>query len=140
MTTLNYGPLVHFHVLGPVRVSHDGEDLPLGGPQQRLVLALLITARGRVLTIGQLMFGVWAENEPTTAKNAIQGYVHHLRTQVGDVLKTESDGHALDTSGALDAERFEERRSSRATSRSSAPSWANRWPLRERILARRWWD
>jgi len=71
MTTLNYGPLVQFHVLGPVRVSHDGEDLPLGGPQQRLVLALLIAARGRVLTIGQLIF-------------------------------------ALDTSGALDAERFEE--------------------------------
>jgi DNA-binding SARP family transcriptional activator len=82
--------------------------LPLVGPQQRLVLALLIAARGRVLTVGQLIFGVWGENEPPTARNALQGYVHHLRAQVGELLKTESDGYAVDTSGALDAERFEE--------------------------------
>ena len=42
---------MRFEVLGPVRGFGDGQELALGGRQQRLVLALLIAAGGRVVPV-----------------------------------------------------------------------------------------
>ena len=107
MRTHAYHPRVRFMVLGPVAVIHDGEELPLGGPKQRTVLAMLLAARGRVVSVDRLIEGVWGENEPASARNALQVYVHHLRGAVGDMLRTDPDGYALETNGELDAEQFE---------------------------------
>jgi DNA-binding SARP family transcriptional activator len=67
-------------------VVRDGAGLALGGPQQRLVLALLISANGESGSTSNLIDGVWGEDEPATAKKTLQGYVHHLRSQVGDAV------------------------------------------------------
>lgn len=110
MTAVRYVREVRFQVLGPLRVTADGEDLPLGGPQQRLVLALLVAARGRTVSTDSLIQGVWGEEMPPTARKALQGYVHHLRTGIGDRLKTETGGYSLDTGGEVDAAHFEQLR------------------------------
>ena len=122
MGTGNYGRNVHYNVLGPLRVTRDGEDLPLGGPQQRLVLALLITANGETVSSSNLIDGVWGEDEPATAKKTLQGYVHHLRSQVGDALKTEGAGYSLDTRGTIDALEFEQLREAGRNAMAADPS------------------
>ena len=86
---------MRFEVLGPVRGFRGDRELPLGGPQQRLVLALLIAAGGQTVPTGRLIDGVWGEEPPTTAKRALQGYVHHLRSAVGQVLVTERGGYSI---------------------------------------------
>ena len=122
MAAGNYGRNVRYMVLGPLRVTRDGEELPLGGPQQRLVLALLIQANGRAVSTANLIDGVWGEDEPATAKKTLQGYIHHLRSQVGDVLKTEGAGYSLDTKGAVDVVEFEKLRETGMEAMAADPS------------------
>ena len=47
MNVQDYGRIVRYRVLGPLGVTAQEVDLPFGGRQQRLVLALLIAANGR---------------------------------------------------------------------------------------------
>ena len=84
-----YLQTVGYEVLGPVRVLGEGNELSLGGPQQRLVLALLIAADGQTTSTDQLIEGVWGEDPPSSARKTLQGYIHHLRSEVGDALRTE---------------------------------------------------
>ena len=97
---------VKFHVLGPVRVVSEGQDLRLGGPKQRLTLALLIAADGKAMSTSQLIDGVWGEAPPATARKTLQGHVHHLRAAVGERLETMGSGYLLRLSDELDASRF----------------------------------
>jgi len=97
---------VQYDVLGPLRVTSHDVELELGGPRQRLTLALLISADGRAVSTSRLIDGVWGEDPTTTARKALQGYVHHLRAQIGDALKTERGGYSLDTGGNVDALQF----------------------------------
>lgn len=107
MNVQDYGRTVRYRVLGPLGVTAHGADLPLGGRQQRLVLALLIAANGRAVATGRLIDDVWGEDPPPTARKALQVHVHHLREQVGDTLSTETNGYSLQTNGAVDALEFE---------------------------------
>jgi len=43
-----------FRVLGPVQAVRDGQELALGGPKRRAVLALLLVANGRVVPAERL--------------------------------------------------------------------------------------
>ncbi|MGW0515860.1 BTAD domain-containing putative transcriptional regulator [Crossiella sp. NPDC003009] len=68
-----------FAVLGPVRAWHNGAALPLGSPQQRLTLAVLLLAKGRVVAIEEIVRAVWDADEPRAARGTIRTYVHRLR-------------------------------------------------------------
>ncbi len=110
MVGANYGRGMRYRVLGPVRVEKDGEEIPLGGPQQRLVLALLIAAHGRMVSSSGLIDAIWPDEPPPTAKKTIQGYISHLRAQLGDALATQGSSYSLDTHGAVDSLEFEDLR------------------------------
>jgi DNA-binding SARP family transcriptional activator len=45
---------VEFGILGPVEVSRSGRVVPLGGPRQRAVLALLLLEANRVVSMDRL--------------------------------------------------------------------------------------
>lgn len=110
----NYGPVMRYQVLGRVAAFADGEELNLGGRQQRLVLALLIRAGGRTVSASRLIDDIWGDDPPPTARKTLQGYVHHLRTQVGDSIITDSGGYSLATNGDVDAVEFEQLRNDAA--------------------------
>jgi len=93
-------------VLGPLTVTIDGAALALGGRQQRLALALLIVADGRTVSTEQLIDGVWGEDVTATARKALQGYIHHLRSEIGESLKTESGGYSFEIGDEVDGSRF----------------------------------
>ncbi|WP_424890284.1 BTAD domain-containing putative transcriptional regulator [Streptomyces sp. XH2] len=72
-------PVLRFGLLGPVTAEYDGRPVPLGPPQRRAVLACLLLARGRAVTVAALKEMLWSDAVPASAANAIQGHVHHLR-------------------------------------------------------------
>lgn len=105
-------------VLGPVEVRASGENVSLGGDRQQAVLAILVAARGQVVSADRLAEQVWNGAPPARAGAGLQVYVSRLRrlleperlsrSQAG-VLVTEGGGYALRLpAAAVDAWIFEQ--------------------------------
>jgi DNA-binding SARP family transcriptional activator len=70
---------VAFGLLGPLRVTRGEVAVPLGGRQQRAVLARLLLADGGGLSVEQLADALWGEHDHAGAATTIQTYVFRLR-------------------------------------------------------------
>jgi DNA-binding SARP family transcriptional activator len=70
-------------VLGPLEVRAGSARVELGGPQQRLVLALLLVRAGHPVATEQLIADVWSEDPPQRARKTIQVYASNLRRCLG---------------------------------------------------------
>jgi YVTN family beta-propeller protein len=109
--------LAEFGILGPLEVRRAGCVVPLGGPRQRAVLALLLLEANRVVSLDRLAEDVWGGHPPEGWVTTVQIYVSHLRQALepgrargaaGEVLVTRNPGYLLRVDGArLDAARFE---------------------------------
>ncbi|CAL9353981.1 hypothetical protein SUDANB120_00522 [Streptomyces sp. enrichment culture] len=100
--------VLRFSLLGPVQAGRGGVDVPLGPPQQRLVLAMLLVRRPGVVGLDELIDGIWGEASPRTAAGTVRSYVYRLRRALGPCLVTEGGGYALDApDGAVDLADFE---------------------------------
>ncbi|MGC4875844.1 BTAD domain-containing putative transcriptional regulator [Micromonospora sp. DT43] len=107
---------VTFGVLGPVTATTAGGPVPLRGHRQRLVLARLLIAHGRVVPVERLVDDLW-EVPPDGAVGAIRTFVADLRRalepdrpprQPPRLLVTEPPGYALRAAPeSVDAYRFE---------------------------------
>ena len=84
-----------FRILGPVEVSRCGRAVPLGGPRQRAVLALLLVEANRVVSMDRLAEDVWGGHPPEGWVTTLQTYVFHLRRTL------DSDGVRADADGVL---------------------------------------
>ncbi len=93
-------------VLGPLTV--DG-DVGAPGPRDRVVLAALTVARGRVLSAEQLADALWGETPPPSSGKVVQGCVMRLRKVLGrQAIETSPHGYRLVVQGDdIDATRFE---------------------------------
>lgn len=100
-------------VLGPVTAWTD-RVVPLKGPMHRAVLARLVVARGRVVSVGDLVDDLWIA-PPAGAVSAVRTFVAALRRALepdrpprapATVLVTVGPGYALKTD-AVDAWQFE---------------------------------
>lgn len=102
-------PKVRFAILGPVRGWHGEAELGLGSPQQRAVLAILLLARGRQVSLDGLIDGLWGERGPLTARGTIRTYASRLRRcldtgsgrQHGQLIQSAGDGYLLRPDSAL---------------------------------------
>ncbi|MFF1694689.1 BTAD domain-containing putative transcriptional regulator [Streptomyces sp. NPDC058257] len=94
----------HFSVLGPVRAWHGADQLPMGSPQQRALLAALLLRAGRTATSHELIDALWGDEPPSQALAAVRTYASRLRKVLpAGVLVSESGGYAIAVSeGALD--------------------------------------
>src|SRR5262249_20389974 len=68
-----------FRVLGPLEVLRSGDAVPLGGPRQRAVLALLLLQANQVVSRDRLVEDVWEGHAPAASITTLQTYVSHLR-------------------------------------------------------------
>ena len=68
-----------FGILGPLEVLRSGRAVPLGGPRQRAVLAVLLLQANRVVSADRLVEDVWAGHAPEASVTSLQTYVFHLR-------------------------------------------------------------
>ncbi|MCX5529630.1 winged helix-turn-helix domain-containing protein [Streptomyces sp. NBC_00006] len=74
-------------MLGPVRVlGADGQEVPLGPPQQRAVLAVLLLQEGCSISYDALVDAVWDSQPPCHVGNLVQRYVSGLRRCLGDAV------------------------------------------------------
>uniref|UniRef100_A0AAU2JVC1 AAA family ATPase n=1 Tax=Streptomyces sp. NBC_00049 TaxID=2903617 RepID=A0AAU2JVC1_9ACTN len=71
--------MVYLRVLGSFAAEQDGEVVPLGGHRQRSVLALLVSARGRVVSVDRMIEELWQGAAPARAVASLQAYVSNLR-------------------------------------------------------------
>ncbi len=100
---------MHFAVLGPIEAVENGQRHALGGQKQRTVLALLIAQAGRQVTTGQLIDGVYGDDQPKGARRSIQTYVSNLRGELGDVIRADGSGYLLSVEREdVDVQRFED--------------------------------
>ncbi|WP_285487348.1 BTAD domain-containing putative transcriptional regulator [Amycolatopsis taiwanensis] len=110
--------MVLIRVLGSFAAEAGGEPVPLGGPRQRGVLALLVAARGQVVPVDRLVEDLWRGEPPSRALASLQAYVSNLRRLLepgrpprtpARLLVSASPGYALRLPPkAVDAWRFEE--------------------------------
>lgn len=70
---------MEFRVLGPLEVSAAGQSLPLGGPKQRAILALLVLRANTVVPRERLIDDVWGEEPPAEVDASLRVYVARLR-------------------------------------------------------------
>ncbi|WP_431951709.1 BTAD domain-containing putative transcriptional regulator [Nocardia lijiangensis] len=110
--------MVLIRVLGSFAAEAGGESLPLGGPRQRGVLALLVAARGQVVPVDRMVEDLWRGEAPSRALASLQAYVSNLRRLLepgrpprtpARLLVSASPGYALRLpQEAVDAWRFEQ--------------------------------
>ncbi|WP_018349241.1 BTAD domain-containing putative transcriptional regulator [Longispora albida] len=76
---------MHFGILGPLEIrTADGTPVPPGGPQLRALLSLLALDAGQIIPAERLIDGMYGEEPPAGAANALQSQVSRLRRVLGD--------------------------------------------------------
>jgi WD40 repeat protein/DNA-binding SARP family transcriptional activator len=104
-----YLPTVDYRVLGPFEVLVDGAPLPLGGPKQRGVVAVLVAVAGRPVSVDTLLQATYGEDAAPTSRATLQTYVSNLRHALGDVIVRQGDAYFVDCNNStVDATAFED--------------------------------
>ncbi|MHA3019433.1 BTAD domain-containing putative transcriptional regulator [Mycobacterium sp. BMJ-28] len=71
--------MVEYSLSGAVAARVGGTTVPLGGPKQRCVLAVLLVHHGAVVSIDRLVDAIWADDAPPKALASLRSYVANLR-------------------------------------------------------------
>jgi WD40 repeat protein/DNA-binding SARP family transcriptional activator/class 3 adenylate cyclase len=116
---LPYDPGEHrllFRVLGPLEVLDGDRRVVIGGPKERLVLALLLARVNSPVSVDALIDAVWGDHPPRTAERTVHAYVARLRRTLeparprrepSTLLATVGHGYELRLDATqLDATRF----------------------------------
>ena len=101
---------LELRILGPVQAVRDGRDVPLGGPKQRAVLALLVVDADRTVLAGQLAEALWHGGPSAGAAKTLRSYVSRLRALLApEVAVVARGGGYVLVAGPdqVDAVRFE---------------------------------
>jgi YVTN family beta-propeller protein len=113
---------LHFRILGPLEVEDGRQSLPLGGHQQRALLALLLLRANEVVPVDEIIEGLWGAESPASATKSVHALVSKLRRRLegeaaddvngetgeNGVLLTRPHGYVLTVAdGELDLYRFQ---------------------------------
>ncbi|MEU1290467.1 BTAD domain-containing putative transcriptional regulator [Kitasatospora sp. NPDC005856] len=90
-----------FSLLGPLRAHRDGQELDLGRPQQRAVLAALLIPPGQLVPTDRLVEDLWGSDDtrwPKDPVGQIGTHVHRLRRALGTpgLLVAAAGGYRLE--------------------------------------------
>jgi DNA-binding SARP family transcriptional activator len=103
-----------FGILGPLEAVRDGQELGLGGRNQRAVLALLLLQANQVVSIERLAEELYGEATPVSAVTQVHRQVSELRRVLdpddatSSAIETRPPGYLIRVApGALDLHRFE---------------------------------
>ena len=105
---------LEFSILGPLALRVDGTPIPVGGPKQRALLALLLLSANRVVPRGRLIEELFPEQSVNSADHALRNHVSRLRKLLAPAaggeprLVARAPGYLLRVEpGELDLEHFE---------------------------------
>lgn len=91
-------------VLGATSAVTAAGSVPLGGPRQRSVLAILLIARGDVVSADRIVDDLWNGEPPARAMGALQAYISNLRRALepdrpprtaSNILVSKAPGYAV---------------------------------------------
>ena len=72
---------MRYGVLGPIEVHRNGVVVPIGGPQQRRVLALLLSRPCDSVSTDRMVDCLWSDGSaPDGAARSVMTYVSRLRS------------------------------------------------------------
>ncbi|MER6001521.1 BTAD domain-containing putative transcriptional regulator [Nonomuraea angiospora] len=66
-------------VLGSVVAESDGEEIDLGPARQQATMVMLAAQAGHVVTMSQLIDGLWGDTPPASARQSVYTYILGLR-------------------------------------------------------------
>ncbi len=98
---------LRFCLLGPVQVLVHGDEVPVGGPAARAVLAMLLLEPNQVVPVDRIVDVLWAHEPPASARTMVQGYVSRLRQRFAELravdvrIATVPPGYRLDVDESL---------------------------------------
>jgi DNA-binding SARP family transcriptional activator len=97
-------------VLGPVDLATPDGVESFGGRLPQTLIATLVIAAGRIVSIDHLIEVMWGDDPPASALNTLQSYVSRLRHLLGaDSIRLANHGYVLDVDVKnVDALRFEQ--------------------------------
>ncbi|MFJ8824519.1 BTAD domain-containing putative transcriptional regulator [Streptomyces sp. NPDC102467] len=100
---------MRFGILGPLDVrGPDDSPLDPGGPRPRALLTVLLLEAGRAVSAERLIDGLYGEDPPANAANALQSQVSRLRKRLGLDIDTGPAGYRLVVDpDTVDVHRFE---------------------------------
>ncbi|MER5646556.1 BTAD domain-containing putative transcriptional regulator [Streptosporangium sp. NPDC002524] len=102
---------MRFDILGPTRIRLDGgRVVVVGGQGMRALLVMLLLDAGRVVITERLIGGLYGDDPPASAANALQSQVSRLRRALGvqEMVEFHPAGYRLAADpGTVDAHRFE---------------------------------
>src|SRR5271165_6765937 len=86
-------------LLGVVRAWQGGQELQLGGPRRRAVLAMLALRAGQAVSRAEIIDGMWDEDPPDSAVNSVHVHVAALRRILEPRRARGAPGQVLAASG-----------------------------------------
>jgi DNA-binding SARP family transcriptional activator len=105
---------MEFRILGPLEVRSNGQTLPLGGPKQRAVLALLLLGANRVISRERLVAELWPDAPGGDSEHALTLQISRLRKALSaagngeERVVTRAPGYILRVErDELDLDRYE---------------------------------
>ena len=108
-----------FRILGSLEVEDRGRSLPLGGHQQRALVALLLLRANDVVPVDEIIEHLWGAQSPPTATKNVHALISKIRRRLENdpagvdpgqngVLLTRPHGYILTVAdGELDLHRFQ---------------------------------
>jgi predicted ATPase/DNA-binding SARP family transcriptional activator len=128
---------IQFSVLGPLDARIGDRMLPLGGPKQRAVLALLLLGANDTVPLDRLIDRIWGDEPPASAAHTIEGYVSRLRKAIdphGSTLVRRGRGYTLNLGRATTDVQSAEHLLAEAEASSAAGRHHESWELATRGL------
>ncbi|MFB7995857.1 BTAD domain-containing putative transcriptional regulator [Streptomyces sp. NPDC056002] len=100
---------MRFGILGPLDVrAPDGTPMDPGGPRPRALLTLLLLQAGRTVPAERLIDGLYGDEPPAGAANALQSQVSRLRKRLSLDIEAIPAGYRLSVGpDDVDVHRFE---------------------------------
>jgi len=101
---------VQYSVLGPLEVRDGERRLDIPGRAKRGLLGLLIVEAGTTVSVDRMIYELWGDDPPRSAKRTLRSHVSRVRGALGpDVpLVTRPPGYVLDAAfDQIDANVFE---------------------------------
>jgi DNA-binding SARP family transcriptional activator len=85
-------PQIWIEAFGGLRILREGEEIRLGPIRPVLILAELIAARGKTVSIDYLVESIWGQDAPYSAVNQIHRHVGELRRLLEPGLAFRAEG------------------------------------------------
>jgi DNA-binding SARP family transcriptional activator len=78
-----------------VRAWHADTEIPVGPPQVRSLLAILLAQIGRPVSLAEIVESLWGQQPPARAINAVHGHISTLRRALEPDLRSRETGRWL---------------------------------------------